>query len=853
MPRRSAHHRPIRVRMLAVSAGLLLATFGAPALPAHAIDIPEWPDFSWGECVDDAAQYCVQEATVTPVDGVATPVAELGLHAGVNTLGGAARSFNWSVEGWEGADVPEEVRGGDVNLVIRTGQFVPRYTIALANSMRITRQTDDAGNTTIAITGHAVQIDWTTGDLFGACISGSNCGGPDTMADPIGTGFRFMGNTQDMETWGEDAMNRYDGMYIASDAQARPTTVEFWGGEDPYWSLQTLGNPHLDVNGNPVRGSFNAWVPPSYFAASGTTAEAAAEVGFDVVSHEGETATSVPATVAVQDGGVALSVADIGYSMHRIDVFNRPSEVAPDATTPGAPEGIGVQPGAGTAAATWSAPAGDGGSAVTGYTARAFTAPTGGTVAGRCTAGAGDTACTIAKLESGTTYYVAVSATNALGEGPAGERESVTPVVPVSTPPSAPTELVVTPGNTTLAATWTAPTSDGGSPVTAYTVRAYTEPGAGTGPNAGTKSSASTKATVNLSTGPGTSPVDGTVVKTCTAIAPALSCTITGLTNGRAYYVSVTAANTVGAGPATIRVAGTPRTTPSAVPGLTLVPGNRSLAASWAVPTNNGGAPVVGYTVKAYPTAVGGAPVRTCSATAPVRTCTLADLTGGTPYFVTVIASNVAGYGPDGVRVSGTPTGTPSAVPAPTVTPGNNTLAVTWTPPASTGGKPITSYTVRAYLGDAGGVPVKTCTASAGSRSCSLGGLTAGTTYYVTVTAANSNGAGPESSRVVAAPRTVATAPRSVLTTVLTNKIRAEWLEPASNGGTPITGYRVNVYATPNAVGSPIASCNVAAVVHTCTTSALATGRTYYVTVVATNAVGASPASPVIAVLVARR
>ncbi|MDT4986674.1 MAG: hypothetical protein QOI74_768, partial [Micromonosporaceae bacterium] len=370
MPRRTSPPSLRPARTLAIWAGLLISALVAPALPAHAADIPDWPEGSWSTCADPDAQYCIQEATVTPVDGVATPVADLGLRAGAGTLGGYVRSFNWSVEGWEGDEVPQEVRDGDVNLVIRTGQFAPRYTFALAKGMRITRDTDDSGNTTMTITGHAVHIDWTTGDLFGSCVAGADCGGPDTMADPVGTGYRFMGNTQDLEVWGQDAIDTYDGMYLASDAQARPNMVNFGTFPEPYWSLQVLGNPHLDVDGNPVRGSFNAWLPPAYFAKLGTSASAAALVGFDVVSREGETSTSVPATVSVQDAGVGIDVPDLGYSMHQIDVYSRPSPVVAGVTVPDPPNGVEATAAdvEGAVDVDWAAPDSDGGSAVTGYT-----------------------------------------------------------------------------------------------------------------------------------------------------------------------------------------------------------------------------------------------------------------------------------------------------------------------------------------------------------------------------------------------------------------------------------------------------------------------------------------------------
>ena len=58
-----------------------------------------------------------------------------------------------------------------------------------------------------------------------------------------------------------------------------------------------------------------------------------------------------------------------------------------------------------------------GGSAITGYSARAYSAANGGTLAGSCTTSS--TACSITGLVNGTTYYIAVLATNAVGTGSA--------------------------------------------------------------------------------------------------------------------------------------------------------------------------------------------------------------------------------------------------------------------------------------------------------------------------------------------------------------------------------------------------------------------------------------------------
>jgi Zn-dependent metalloprotease len=190
---------------------------------------------------------------------------------------------------------------------------------------------------------------------------------------------------------------------------------------------------------------------------------------------------------------------------------------APLIVVPGAPTNVTATAGVAKATVRWTAPASNGGSAITGYK---VTASPGGASA-RTT---GATTAEVTGLTNGTAYTFIVTATNAIGISPASVASN--PVRPVPQVPGAPTSVLATAGDTEAVVTWSAPVSDGGSPVTGYLLTA--SPGG-----------------VTVHTG---GPTEATV---------------TGLTNGTAYTFTVKAENAAGSSlpsPATAAV------TPEAVP-----------------------------------------------------------------------------------------------------------------------------------------------------------------------------------------------------------------------------------------------------------------------------------------------
>lgn len=120
--------------------------------------------------------------------------------------------------------------------------------------------------------------------------------------------------------------------------------------------------------------------------------------------------------------------------------------------------------------------------------------------------------------------------------------------------PGAPAQATAVAGAQSATVSWSAPVSDGGAPILAYTVAAAEDP-----------------------------------AKSCTSIAslptlPALSCTVTGLAEGSTYTFTVTPRNGIGDGPSTTSNAVTvPQTVPTPTPGPE--PATPTLSASLTSPS----------------------------------------------------------------------------------------------------------------------------------------------------------------------------------------------------------------------------------------------------------------------------
>jgi hypothetical protein len=190
---------------------------------------------------------------------------------------------------------------------------------------------------------------------------------------------------------------------------------------------------------------------------------------------------------------------------------------------PSAPQGLAATAGNQTVQLSWSAPTSNGGAAVTSYNIYRGTTP-GGESGAPVASGVTTTSFTDFPLTNGITYYYTVAAINSVGLGPQSGEANATPR---ATAPSAPTGLAASAGDGKVTLSWTAPNSDGGSPITGYNVYRSATPG-----------------------GEGTTVYD---------TAASNNYTDTAVTNGTTYYYTVAAVNAVAPGPQSGEASATPK------------------------------------------------------------------------------------------------------------------------------------------------------------------------------------------------------------------------------------------------------------------------------------------------------
>lgn len=325
---------------------------------------------------------------------------------------------------------------------------------------------------------------------------------------------------------------------------------------------------------------------------------------------------------------------------------------------PGVPQDVNATagPDAGAIWLTWSGPADDGGTAVTGYDVFRSGDGTDYTlIATTALLSYNDTG-----LGDGTTWWYRVLATNAVGDGPLSVADSAT----TFTVPSKPIDFTAEsgPGVGEITLTWGPPLDDGGTPLTRYVIESTDANG---------------------------------LVSTTTVGPDATSFPHRDLESGATYTYSIYASNLIGDGPAAPTVQATTFDAPSGVTGVTVSAGPTigDLTVAWSAPLDDGGQPIDGYRVFAGNTSGDWDRVFLMDEN-QTQVVDTGHSPGTTRHYL-IEAHNAVGYG-DSVLANGTT----DPLPAPPVDvlarsgPNRGQVSVSWSPPLDDGGWQVHTYQV---------------------------------------------------------------------------------------------------------------------------------------------------------------
>jgi titin len=507
----------------------------------------------------------------------------------------------------------------------------------------------------------------------------------------------------------------------------------------------------------------------------------------------------------------------------------------------------------------WTAPTNTGGLAITGYKIDYVLPST--SIAGFT--GAAWTTLIADTGSTATSYTLNSAVISALGQGYSFQVSAITsagigapslPAGPFGTAaaPSEPRSFTALGGTASVALTWAAPAVTGGLSVTGYTVERSADNGV---------------TWTALGTATSTSPfVTGAVSGfSCTAITSCTDATAAMLP-GASFQYRVAAITPAGTSSFSTASAGPANT----VSALLAVVGNSQVSLSWDIMPTTAGQNVAGYFVEhctgactattgtyTAVTAVAGAPT---NGTTPNNFITVTGLTNGTIYTFRVRAvygaSNTRG---PAVIVTGMPVASAQiSVQLLNSTASTTSVALNWLAPVRVTGATVAGYLVEFCAANCGvvGAVFTAATPAPGAfpgtttslLSHTITGLITDNTYAFRVTPVLALGStGVASPSVVFdTPMASVDAPTAMLASGRLNSVYVSWTPPATRGGYPILGYRVE-YRVNNTGNWITATTNSYSSTPNFTVTGLTAGVTYGFQVTALTAAGPGATSASVA------
>ena len=415
---------------------------------------------------------------------------------------------------------------------------------------------------------------------------------------------------------------------------------------------------------------------------------------------------------------------------------------------------------------SWSEPATTGASSITGYKIEVLSDDAGSSWTDlEKNTGTTDTKYRHSPLKPNTTWHYRVSAINNQGTGPASNVARGTTAAAAGAP-SAPGNLVAAPdGDSAIDLSWNAPADTGTSAVTGYQVEVSSDAGS---------------SWTDLEKNTGTT-------DTKYRHSP--------LKPGTTWHYRVSAINDQDTGPASNVARGT--TTGTGVPNpprnLTAEVNDNLIELNWDRPTSVGTATVT-YSIRVND-GTGWVDLVEQEDDLTVTEYEHRDVKSETTYRYRVYAHTDGGRSSAATVTTTTGAGDKPGAPLnlEATVRGSSEIELSWDVPTDRGSTPITSYRIE-YSTDAGSSwSVLVAETSSTSTSYRHRDLQPNQTYHYRVSASNSAGRGPVSN--AASARTTGSRPTAPYDLVAVpngpNRVDLTWSAPDDDGGSPITGYRI--------------------------------------------------------------
>ncbi len=242
-----------------------------------------------------------------------------------------------------------------------------------------------------------------------------------------------------------------------------------------------------------------------------------------------------------------------------------------------------------------------------------------------------------------------------------------------------------------------------------------------------------------------------------------------------------------------------PVTVPQPPTGLDAAADSSSqVTLNWNAPSDNGGSAITGYMIERSTDS--GSTWSTISSNTGSASTTYSDtgLVPSTSYTYRVSAINSVGTSSPSNTASATTLVVITAPQPPTelvaTATSSSRIDLSWTTPVSDGGSPITGYRIERSTN--GGVfSILVANTASTTTAYSNTGLTPNTTYAYRVYAINSIGTSSSSNIASATTPVTITVPQPpaglVATATSSSQINLSWTTPTNNGGTAITGYKI--------------------------------------------------------------